>query len=166
MDFLINVLQDHEKRMNTLIARTEEVIQDKHSSKLLAQSPPSTKITLRNWDEFRDRALEADQVCFEIVDPFFTCKAITRTEVYVFRERMPEIEPKAGQSRKCDENDTPPLNGKLKIGLELFAKKVNESYGEGNTTQGIHELDALYTKNWLSRELCINRDDIVQGSVG
>jgi hypothetical protein len=58
------------------------------------------------------------------------------------------------------------LNGKLEIGLELVAKKVSRSKDPEHPTHKIlHELDARYTKNWLSRELGIHREFIVQGSV-
>ena len=49
----------------------------------------------------------------------------------------------------------------------MVAKKVRRSNDLVNPAHKIlHELDVLYTKNWLSREIGIHRDIIVHGSVG
>lgn len=175
MDFLINVLRDHEQSLDTLITRAEGVIENKQSPQNMSGNPPPMKITLRDWEEFKNRAIEAEMVCYDIVDSMFTCKAITETKVYIYRERTPEIEldvtddyhVQSGLNRADIENGAPFLNGKLKIGLELVAKKMRRSNDLGNPMHiMLHELDALYIKNWLSREIGIHRDIIVQGSVG
>ncbi|MCB2171803.1 hypothetical protein KQH65_03585, partial [archaeon] len=60
------------------------------------------------------------------------------------------------------ENSFSLLNGQLSIGLELRAKKIKNK-GEKHTIQ--YQLDVLYTKNWLSRELGVHRDFIVSGNI-
>ena len=161
LDFFESLLKDHENRLDTLITCTEGVKDAKQSPNPNPQDIHPMKITLRDWEEFRDRALEANVVSYNIYDSHFTCKAITKATVYIYLEKTPEIE--------LDEFDLNHedrcLSGKLGIGPELFARGIKESNDTDNSAQK-HELDALYTKNWLSRELCIHRDNIVQGSVG
>ncbi len=175
MDFLINVLKDHEKSLDTLITRAEDVIEDDQSPRKVSQNSPPLKITLRDWAEFKDRAIEAELVCFDMMDSMFLCNAIMNNKVYIYTEKTPEIELEAGEGDNLVlsgfnlgdlEDGFSCLNGKLEIGLELVAKKVTRSNNHENPTHKIlHELDALYTKSWLSRELGIHREFIVQGSV-
>jgi len=175
MDLLINVLKDHEKSLDTLITRAEDVIEEDQSPRTVSQNPPPLKITLRDWAEFKDRAIEAELVCFEMMDSFFLCKAITSNKVYIYKEKTPEIELEKGEGDNLVlsgfnlgdlEEGFSCLNGKLEIGLELVAKKVKRSNDlEPSTHEILHELDASYTKNWLSRELRVHREFIVRGSV-
>jgi len=175
MDFLINVLKDHEKSLDTLISRAEDVIEDDQSPRTVSQNPPPLKITLRDWAEFKDRAREAELVCFEMMNSMFLCKVIARNKVYIYKEKTPEIELEKGEGDNLVlsgfnlgdlEEGFSCLNGMLDIGLELVAKKVKRSNDLKHPTHKIlHELDTRYTKNWLSRELGIHRDFIVQGSV-
>lgn len=175
MDFLINVLKDHEKNLDTLITRAEDVIDEKQSPMKVSQNPPPLKITLRDWDEFKDRAIEAELVCFNMNDSVFLCNAITKNKVFSYTEKAPEVELEMGENKDLImkgldlsnlEEGIAVLNGKLSIGLQLKATKIRHSDDHGNQKHHVlHELDSLYTKNWLSRELGIHRDFIVHGIV-
>ncbi len=171
MDFLINVLKDHEKSLDTLITRAEDVIEEKQSPQMVSQNSPPLKIILRDWDEFKDRAIEAELVCFDMNDSTFLCNAITTDKVFCFTEKAPEVEVEmrdnqdlvlTGLNVSNLEEGISSLNGKLDIGLELKATKIKK---EDQKILVLHELDSLYTKNWLSREIGIHRDFIVHGIV-
>ncbi len=172
MDFLINVLKDHEKSLDTLITRAEDVIEEKQSPQMVSQNSPPLKIILRDWNEFKDRAIEAELVCFDMTDSKFLCNAITTHKVFSYTEQAPEVEVEmrdnqdlvlTGLALSNIEEGITSLNGKLDIGLELKATKIKRS--EAQKTLVLHELDSLYTKNWLSREIGIHRDFIVHGIV-
>ncbi len=175
MDFLINVLKDHEKSLDTLITRAEDVIEENQSPLMVSQNSPPLKIILRDWEEFKDRAIEAELVCFDMNDSLFLCNAITKNKVYSFSEQAPEVEVEMGENQDLVltglkisnlKEGTASLNGKLGIGLELKATKIKRSEDpENQKYYVIHELDSLYTKNWLSREIGIHRDFIVHGIV-
>ena len=175
MDFLINVLKEHEKSLDTLITRAEDVIDDEQSPQMVSQNPPPLKVILRDWDEFKDRAIEAELVCFDMIDSVFLCNAITKDRVFSYTEHTPEIELEMGENRDLVmkglelsnlEEGIAVLNGQLDIGLQLKATKVRRSDDNGNQKHHvIRELDSLYTKNWLSRELAVHRDFIVHGIV-
>ena len=171
MDFLINVLKDHEKNLDTLISRAEDLLTENQNSNNLTQNATKLKISLNNWDDLCDRALDAELVCFNLIDSAFYCDVITENKIYQYTEKTPEVTLELENNNNLvlsglnmnnlDENFSL-LNGKLSIGLELNAKKIKNS-GEKHKIQ--YDLDVLYTKNWLSRELGIHRDFIVQGNI-
>ena len=170
MDFLINVLKDHEKSLDTLITRAEDVIEDNQSPQMIAQNPPPLKINLRDWEEFKTRAIEAELVCFDMEDSTFLCNAITNKMVYKYTEKAPEVEVQVGDDQNLVVSGLNPnldeglgcLNGALDIGLELKESKVKRCEDKNLI---IHDLDSLYTRNWLSRQIGIHRDFIVHGNV-
>jgi hypothetical protein len=173
MDFIINVLKDHEKSLDTLITRAEDVIEENQSPKMVSQNSPPLKIILRDWEEFKDRAIEAELVCFDMNDSTFLCNAITKNIVYTYTEKAPEVEVEMGENQNLImkgldlsklEEGVATLNGKLTIGLELKATKIKRS-DNPERHMVLHELDSLYTKNWLSREIGIHRDFIVHGII-
>jgi hypothetical protein len=158
MDFLINVLKDHEKSLDTLISRAEDVIAEKQSLQD-AQTPcssdiPTIKVVLKDWQEFRKRLTEVDLLCFDLIGSVFIISASTGPKIYEFRETIP---------LKASDHDL--LDDKtcayhLSIGLELFSK------GSSNDRKGCaFDLDPQYTRNWLSEELGIHQDFIVCGDI-
>ena len=171
MDFLINVLKDHEKNLDILISRAENLLDENEPHKLM-QNQPSLKISLKDWDEFRDRALDSELICFDLINSIFYCSAITENKIYRYSEETPEVTLELKESQdnlilsgiKVEnlENQFSLQNGKLAIGLELKTNK-EKNLGEKHGIQ--YELDSIYTKNWLSRELGIHRDFIVQGGI-
>ncbi len=173
MDFLINVLKDHEKSLDQLLSRAEDLIEDNNAPQNLVNKPPSLKISLKNWEEFCDRAIESELICFDLIDSTFYCNAITENKVYRYTEETPDItlELSEGENNlvlsginmgKNLEDNFSLLNGQLNNGLELRSKKIKTN-GEKHTIQ--YELDVLYTKNWLSKELGVHRDFIIRGSI-
>ena len=92
MDFIINILKDHEKNLDTLITRAEDVIEEKQSPRESSQNPSPMIITLRDWDEFKDRALDSELVCFDFIESFFLCEAIIRNKIFLYKEKTSESE--------------------------------------------------------------------------
>jgi len=172
MDFLINVLKDHEKNLDTLISRAEILLEENQTPKNLMQNLPGLRINLKDWDEFRDRALDSELVCFDLKDSTFYCHAILENKIYIYSEETPETSLEldklnnnvvvSGVQINGKEEQFSLLNGKLSIGMELKANKIKNA---GGVHKVQYELDLLHTKNWLSRELGIHRDFIVQGNI-
>ncbi len=171
MDFLINVLKDHEKSLDILISRAEDILKENPNQHQVMKNGPKLKISLKNWDDFRDRALDSELVCFDLIDTTFYCDVITESKIYQYTEETPEVTLEvennnnivlSGLEMSNLDEKTSLLNGKLSMGLEIYAKRVKNT-GEKHKIQ--YSLDVLYTKNWLSRELGIHRDYIVQGNI-
>jgi hypothetical protein len=174
MDFLINVLKDHEKSLDTLISRAEGLLEENQGPSQIINNTPNLKISLRNWDDFREHALEAELICFDIKDSFFYCNAITETRIYQYTEKTPDVTVELMENENNlilsgikigdIEDKTSLLNGQLSIGLELNARKF--SHSRINSQHKIqYDLDFQYTKNWLSQELRIHKDFIIQGNL-
>lgn len=174
MDFLINVLKDHEKSLDSLISRAENVLAE-NEEKLGVNGgsyDPSIKIVFKDWSEFKRRLENVELVCFDLVDQVFTVSAKTRQKVYEYRERTPELtlEMKndnniliTGSDKMRD--DLSLLNNRLTIGLELSYKKEVAGGPEENKHKIIYYIDPQYTRKWLSDELSIHQDYIVCGDI-
>ena len=172
MDLLINVLKDHEKSLDTLITRAEEVIDDNPAPQMVAQNSPPLKITLRDWDEFKDCANEAELICFDMKDSLFLCNAITKNKVFSYSESTPEVIVELGDNQDLVmkglnisnlEEENTILNGKLDLGLDVKSEKVKHNFD--GTQRTLQELNYIFTKNWLSHEIGIHRDFVVHGVV-
>jgi len=166
MDFLINVLKDHEKSLDALISRAENVLAEKEEKLDLDggshESP--IKIVLKDWPEFKRRLENVELVCFDVVDQVFIVSVKTRQKVYEYRERVPEpilevTSPEnmhGGSSRRAD---------RLKIGLELVRIEDAAGNTDENGYNNACDIDPQYTRKWLSDELGVHQDFIVCGDI-
>jgi hypothetical protein len=162
MDFLINVLKDHEKSLDTLISRAEDVIVE-NQNRLESKQPgspesPPHKIVLKDWQEFRKRLNDVDLVCFDLVNSVFVVSANVGLKIYEYREAVP-----ADAAVKPREDSHSPTY-RLSIGLDLFSKDVYDDEMEEGEAQA-YEIEPQYTRGWLSKELCIHQDYIVCGDI-
>lgn len=162
MDFLINVLKDHEKSLDTLISRAEDVIAENQSrlESKLAGSPesPPHKIVLKDWSEFRRRLSDVDLVCFDLVNSVFVVSASVGLKIYEYREAVP-----VDAAAEHPGGERAPTY-RLSIGLDLFPRAVNQDQLEGGLAL-VYEVEPQYTRGWLSKELSIHQDYIVCGDI-
>ena len=174
MDFLINVLKDHETSLDSLISRAENVLAENEEK--LGTNGGSfdipIKVVLKDWSEFKRRLENVELVCFDLVDQVFIVSAKTRQKVYEYRERTPDLT----LEMKNDNNilitssdkmndDLSLLNNRLTIGLELSCKKETAGKPEENKHRIKYDIDPQYTRKWLSDELSIHQDYIVCGDI-
>jgi hypothetical protein len=162
MDFLINVLKDHEKSLDTLISRAEDVIVE-NQSRLESKQPgspesPPHKIILKDWLEFKKRLNDVDLVCFDLVNSVFVVSASVGLKIYEYREAIPAD----AAVRHLGKGPSPTYQ--LSIGLDLFSKDVCEDEIEGGLAR-LYEIEPQYTRGWLSKELSIHQDYIVCGDI-
>ncbi|MCW4051243.1 MAG: hypothetical protein NWE89_16080 [Candidatus Bathyarchaeota archaeon] len=164
MDFLINVLKDHERSLDTLISRAEEVVSERQYDDADKQeNSVPLKVVLKDWDEFKRRINKVELVCFDHVDSVLIISATTGKKVYEYREKTPEINEELVEfSEKHGENNTE--NYRLSIGLELVLRKT-DSTPESEEPSFMYDIDPQYTRNWLSKELGVHQDFIVCGDI-
>ena len=171
MDFLINVLKDHEKSLDSLITRAENVLAE-NEEKLGVNGgsyDSPIKIVLKDWSEFKRRLESVELICFDLVDQLFIVSAKTRQKVFEYRERVPE--PTLETENEDDVlltisdkvQDDPSLKHRLTIGLELSCRK--EAAGNPQKNRVFYDIDPQYTRKWLSGELGIHQDFIVCGDI-
>lgn len=171
MDFLINVLKDHEKSLDSLITRAENVLAENEERLGLngGSRDSPIKIVFKDWKEFKRRLENVELVCFDLVDQVFVVSAKTRQKVYEYRERVPELtlevenENNILLTRPDKVQDSLSLKNRLKIGLELSYEK--EAAGNPDEDNVFYEIDPQYTRKWLSDELSIHQDYIVCGDI-
>jgi hypothetical protein len=166
MDFLINVLKDHEKSLDALISRAENVLAE-NEEKLGVNGgshDSPIKIVLKDWTEFKRRLENVELICFDLVDQVFIVSVKTRQKVYEYRERTPDHILEIISPEKV-EGDSSTRKDRLKIGLELICKKG----ADGNLDEKEHkmfcDIDPQYTRKWLSDELGVHQDFIVCGDI-
>lgn len=173
MDFLINVLKEHEKSLDFLISRAENVLAE-NEEKLGADGgshDSPIKVVLRDWAEFKRRLENVELVCFDLVDQVFIVSAKTRQKLYEYRERAPDLTLEMNDNNilitSSDKvhDDLSLLNNRLTIGLELSYKKEAAGKPEENKHKIIYYIDPQYTRKWLSDELGIHQDYIVCGDI-
>lgn len=174
MDFLINVLKDHEKSLDSLISRAEGVLAE-NEEKIGANGDSydsPIKVVLKDWLEFKRRLENVELVCFDLVDQVFIVSAKTRQKVYEYRERAPELTLEMSNDNNIlitssdkVHDDLSLLNNRLIIGLELSYKKEAAGKPKENKHQIIYDIDPQYTRKWLSDELSIHQDYIVCGDI-
>jgi len=159
MDFLINVLKDHEKSLDALISRAEDVISEKQSlletQKSGPPDSPQVKVVLKDWPEFRRRLKDVDIICFDLVESVFVVSASAGQKIYEFREVIPSNA--SGPVKMGDKAET----YRLSIGLELHSAGT----GAKSERSRAFELDPQYTRGWLSNNLGVHQDFIVCGDI-
>jgi hypothetical protein len=166
MDFLINVLKDHEKSLDALISRAENVLAE-NEEKLGVNGgshDSPIKIVLKDWSEFKRRLENVELVCFDLLDQVFIVSVKTRQKVYEYRERVPEpVLEVTSPEKAC--GDSLQLKDRLKIGLELVCKKEADGNMDENEHKIVCDIDPQYTRKWLSGELGVHQDFIVCGDI-
>lgn len=158
VDFLINVLKEHEKSLDVLISRAEDVMAESEenpkSTKSGPHESPRHKIILKEWSDFRKRLMDVDLVCFDLINSVFVVSASMGLKIYEYKEALPsDIDTNRGKGT--------PQTYRLSIGLDVFVKNVNEEELGGSR----YEVEHHYTRGWLSRELNIPQDYIVCGEL-
>jgi hypothetical protein len=164
MDFLINVLKDHEKSLDALISRAENVLAE-NEEKLGVNGgshDSPIKIVLKDWPEFKRRIENVELVCFDMVGQVFIVSVKTRQKVYEYREKVPEPVLEVTSPEKAY-GDSP--QHRLKIGLELVCKKEAAGNMDENEHKRTCDIDPQYTRKWLSDELSVHQDFIVCGDI-
>jgi hypothetical protein len=165
MDFLINVLKDHEKSLDALISRAENVLAE-NEEKLGVNGgshDSPIKIVLKDWTEFKRRLENVELICFDLVDQVFIVSVKTMQRVYEYRERTPDHILQITSSEKAYGDS--PRKDRLKIGLELISKKDTDGNLDENEHKMFCDIDPQYTRKWLSDELGVHQDFIVCGDI-
>jgi hypothetical protein len=166
MDFLINVLKDHEKSLDSLISRAENVLaenEEKLGVNGVSHDSP-IKIVLKDWTEFKRRLENVELICFDMVDQVFIVSVKTRQKVYEYREKAPELILEITSPEKAPGGSSQ-RKDRLKIGLELVCKKDAAGNLDENEHKIASDIDPQYTRKWLSDELGVHQDFIVCGDI-
>ena len=180
IDLIINVLKDHEKKLDELVSRLEEaqvtpveVRAPRESSK---QVGAAVTAVLKRWVEFTGRCSGAHLVAFDIADGFFEASAVAGGVVYVYREEIPRMDiqyTKGDEGVHIESIDISKaglmpaaLRGNLDCGLEFEKKEVEVGLPGGRVVHKIiYNVDPGTAKSWLAYQLGVDDSAVIQGSL-
>ena len=185
IDLIINVLKDHEKKMDELVTRLEEtqvfkippsVIQSESARPERRPSRASVTATLRKWSEFREKSNQADIVAFDIEGGWLRICALSDGILYRYDEEIPEMEIKyrtLDDKSHIDSVDIgsalmvpSAIRGRMDCGIELDKEDVEVKLPGGEVVHKIiYRVDAGAVKSWLAYRLEVDDDAIIQGEI-
>jgi len=180
IDLIINVLRDHEKTLDGLISKLEEVLAGSAPVPITAVKTevgkPAVSVVIREWTGFRERCLEAGLVTFEIEDRQYKVSAVKDGILYLYEEEIPEMEIRYKEEEKkvviegIDIRSTElvptVLRGRLRCGLNISVKGTEVKMPDGVAVYKIiYDIDAEETKSWLVKQLKTEKKNIIRGKI-
>lgn len=181
IDLIINVLKDHEKRMDELISRlevnpkTERALPYRDYRKT-SPSRAAVTVELSKWQDFREKGSTASLVTFDIINKKFYVFALGNGILYSYVEEIPEMEIKYNKLEKNVQIESinisttdlmqVALTGKLECGLGLLKREYDiEINNEISMRKISYSVDPTTVKEWLAYQLGIGEKEIIQGKI-
>jgi hypothetical protein len=180
IDFIINVLKEHEKNLDAQVAKLEDIITFDRMARPSQESPKGrasrVKVALEKWPEFKERSTEPQMLAFTMTDDGFQVSALKDDVLYVYHEKVPEVSmavergegktmPRGGNFGDLFDNLSL-LSGRLQCGLPVKHRKVELKLPDGCVVQKIiFEVDNEVAKSWLSEQLEIDKTSILYGLI-
>jgi len=195
IDLIINVLKDHEKKLDELVSRLENVsVRKTPSSEEPTDETPveegpilelrpralsrgaTVKAALKSWTEFRARCKSAELVAFDVHDGFFKVSAVADRVLYSYSEKIPDMEihyRKTGEKVRIDSIDisqaelvSSALKGVLECGLKLDKKEIEYEPPEGESVHKIiYSVDPGVARSWLAYQLAVDDELVLLGKL-
>jgi hypothetical protein len=189
LDLIMNALKDHEKQLDELARRLEEAFKEAKpgepstievAPELQRREPPprrrSPHVVFRKWSEFKGACRDAAMVAFEVDGNHVHISAQVGDGVFTYEEILPNttftvVEESAHFAMNKD--GLPNIDalrflieGKLKCGLNLAIHSSRTLRKEGEYLFTLrYDLEADDVKAFLSRELSLTKDKIVEGKI-
>jgi hypothetical protein len=192
IDLIINVLKDHESKLDELVSRLESVPlrtgkseayetqgEDRAPEPPVAPfrpSGPAVTVVLKRWADFRQKCQSSRLVTFDTEERTFEVLALTRGAVYIYREEIPSMgityrEDDEGAQVDGIDISKPglmpaALREKLDCGLEFTRRDIETKMDDGrNLHKIIFEIDPGVARSWIAYQLGIDDSDVVQGRI-
>ena len=187
LDLIITALKDHEKRLDDLYQRLEDIVNsleterrgtEKKDERKVESSPTKKApiVVCNKWDEFKSRCKGARVVTFEIEENIFHVYSMVDGEVFRYSESLPNRGLKGVEDQSSFSIDKTSLSnvdllqflidGKLRCGLSLSIKSSRTVLSEN---QFLFELSYSFNpdevKEFLSGELGVSKDSVVEGKI-
>jgi hypothetical protein len=145
IDLIINVLKDHEKKLDELVSRlenTDSVETPRHEPptrapqmKAVSGGKPVASVLLKRWTEFQRQARSSELVAFDSDEGRFTVSALAGRVIYNYVESIPSMEIEYSGDEGKSRIDGININGaelipaafrgKLDCGLDAFRGKLD-----------------------------------------
>jgi hypothetical protein len=185
IDLIINVLKDHEKQLDELVARLEEALaaeapkRTPQERELIEREPAggaTVTASLKKWTEFTGRCASAGLVAFKFDECNFKVMAMAGGALYTYEEEIPEMEihyKKVDEKVHINSVDISSaklvptaLRGRLDCGLGFEKNEVEVELPYGDSVyKVIYSIDPGTARNWIAYQLGVEEDSIVQGEL-
>jgi hypothetical protein len=194
IDLIINVLKDHEKKLDELVSRIEKAqVINRTTTDTLEEITPlierasslpaeitspnvPVRVELSEWNEFRTRCGSARLITFEVVEGHFQVRALTDSVLYSYIEKIPSmgiryktVDEKA-QIESIDINRaelvSEAFNGILKCGLKMEKAEHNFKGPGGESVLNVnYYVDSSTARSWIAYQLAVDDEKILHGSM-
>lgn len=133
-------------------------------------------VKCKEWADFKDKSRGARRVAFEIEEKTFSVNALSGEEVFKYSEALPEHEFHVKEEEKryviermfVDSIDHVPLilERRLRCGLEVSTRSSRLDLSEVERVFRLtYYVDSDRAKHWLSKELEVSEENIVEGEI-
>lgn len=177
IDLIINVLREHEKSLDELVSRLEELLSKAEAAPAgggAEAERPTIRAVVREWKEFRDRCSGARIASFEVQDRQFRVSALKGGVLHIYEEMIPDMEIRFRERENrvvIDEVELrrgemipAALRGRLNCGLEVSVRGEETRMPDGVSLYRIvYDVEAERTRNWLANQLKMDPKNIIHG---
>jgi hypothetical protein len=180
IDFIINVLKEHEKTLDAQVAKLDEILASERTARPSRGEEkgrsPRVKVALDKWSEFQEKCTKPQILAFSVSAERLEVAALKGDTLFVYREEIPElsmtVEKEGGRivTKGGDFSDLfdslSLIAGSLRCGMPISHRRVDFRLPDGNVVQKIiFEVDGEIAKSWLSKQLGVEKASIIFGSV-
>ena len=178
LDLLINLLKEHEAKLDDLSRRLEEIM-EQTTPRAAPPERPVTEVSLRahitSWTEFRRLSRGAIRVALSTEEGQFKVMSIKGGILHDYQEKVPYLDiikrVEEGMSRVSFELDdvsllVNSLRGRLDCGLALQRRETELAQLEDATlTRLEYWVDSEHARRWLAQELEVEESRIILGEL-
>ncbi len=177
LDLLINLLKEHEKKMDELAYRLETTLDERRTQTEAPRRTPDrisgVIARVSSWREFKRQCTGALSAAVEIDERIFKATALTRNILFAYEEEIPVLEVTqrdGGRETTYAVTDASltlkSLMGTLDCGLELDRRVIDSALPDGGRVQRvIYYVDPGAAKSWLADQLALEESSIILGAL-
>ncbi len=175
IDLIINVLREHEKSLDELVSRLEELVsraaQEGEGARV---ERPIIRALVREWKEFKERCTGARIASFEVQDKHLRVSALKGGVLHLYEEAIPDMEIRFKEREKrllieeveLGGRELVPaaLRGRLNCGLEVTVRGEETRMPDGASLYRIvYDVEAERARSWLANQLKMDPKNIIHG---
>jgi len=177
LDLLINLLKEHEQKMDELTYRLETLLDERGAATEPPRRPQrgisGVVARVSSWREFKRQCTGALSVAVEIDEHKFKVTALSRGIVFSYEEEVPGLEvsrSKEGKDTTLTVSEASPtlksLMGSLDCGMELDRRVIDSTLPDGGTAQRlVYYVDLGAARSWIADQLSVEEPSVIIGTL-
>ena len=176
LDLLINLLKEHEQKMDELTYRLESLLDERRApAEPPRRAPERLGVVARvsSWGEFKRQCTGALSVAVELDERIFKVTALSRNILFAYEEEVPVMEVihgDEGEETTYTVTDASLMlksfMGTLDCGLELDRRVIDSALPDGGAAQRVvYYVDPGTARSWLADQLAVEESSIILGAL-